>query len=406
MRWRFCSLDAQDQSTGGILLNSGRTLLFLVAEFFAAVLLTGISIGFARRLRLLAHPVERSSHDIPTPQVGGVGICLTMLAAWIVFPALFFSQGWNLRLIPMAISFFPGAIYIPLVILGLALGLIDDVLHLSAVNKLVGLIIVASVPALTYLPFFRPSIDYFPFLEYILPFSEFLGLIITIAWILFFMNAFNFMDGTNGQAGVFAIHAIVWWVLMTQYEIFATADFPEINWPFVAFMLVPVMATLGFLVWNFPRAWTFMGDSGSLPLGGILALMAVVRGGKGLDNFVAFLFPLSVFIFDVLFTLVRRKRRGENILQAHRSHLYQRMLVARGWSHGRLLAFHLPYYIASGILGFAYFVVFHLHSKIPAPPFIGRTFFLILLALLLHNYARRVILAEKQQENIEGKVAS
>ena len=60
-------------------------------------------------------------------------------------------------------------------------------------------------------------------------------------------------------------------------------------------------------------------------------------------------------MFDTSFTFFRRLRNRENVFAAHRSHLYQRLLIATGWSHARLLAFHLPFYLLSGLAGLLYF---------------------------------------------------
>jgi UDP-N-acetylmuramyl pentapeptide phosphotransferase/UDP-N-acetylglucosamine-1-phosphate transferase len=102
-------------------------------------------------------------------------------------------------------------------------------------------------------------------------------------------------------------------------------------------------ALLGFYLFNNPTRpqgeKTFMGDSGSQFVGFVLAIMTLrlADAGSRAFTFGAALILLSPFLWDVSYTLVRRLVRGENILQAHRSHLYQRLLIA-GWSHGQTLA--------------------------------------------------------------------
>jgi UDP-N-acetylmuramyl pentapeptide phosphotransferase/UDP-N-acetylglucosamine-1-phosphate transferase len=182
---------------------------------------------------------------------------------------------------------------------------------------------------------------------------------------------------------------------MSHSELLVGSQYFAVNWLQIAFLLIPAAAVLGFLPWNFPRALTFMGDSGSLPLGGILALMAAWGGRDSLDSLLAHLFPLSLFIYDVLFTVVRRARRGENLMAAHRGHLYQRMLIATHWSHARLLAFHLPYYLATGALGLGYHIAFGPNARFALPPFVGRLGFFLALAVLLNWYTTKVWRAEK-----------
>jgi UDP-N-acetylmuramyl pentapeptide phosphotransferase/UDP-N-acetylglucosamine-1-phosphate transferase len=204
-------------------------------------------------------------------------------------------------------------------------------------------------------------------------------------WILFFTNAYNFMDGVNGQSGVFALNALGWYALMASSQ-------PGSAWGGVAPFLLIAAAILGFLPWNFPRPRTFLGDSGSLPLGALLALLAVLASEGKPFRFLAFLLPLSLYLYDVLLTLIRRSLRGENVFKAHREHLYQRMLVARGWreQHEKLLAFHLPYYVASGALG--YLCLLGQTQNLPLLTWAT----LIGVAPLLVHYTGRVLRAEKR----------
>ena len=92
-----------------------------------------------------------------------------------------------------------------------------------------------------------------------------------------------------------------------------------------------------------------------MPVGAVLALLcALLLVTGGLASFVPGLVVLSPYTYDVLFTLIRRWRRGERVWTAHRSHLYQRLLIATGWSHSRLLAFHLPYWAMTVLLAMAF----------------------------------------------------
>ena len=187
------------------------------------------------------------------------------------------------------------------------------------------------------------------------PWARGLGLLLSFLWILFFTNAFNFMDGVNGQAAVFAINFLFWMV-----PSFVLAW--PCNLPAARFLAGGGGALLGFLVWNFPRARTFMGDSGSLPVGALMAVIAI-DAGVAMLNLAWYAVPLiilSPFLYDVVYTLCRRLSRRENIFLAHRSHLYQRLLVATGWSHVRLLAFHLPIWVLAGVLGNCYMVFYQL----------------------------------------------
>ncbi len=314
-------------------------LLLCSSAFALSLVLTRIAIAVARRLDLLAHPVARSSHSIPTPQVGGIGICLSLLLTTSVAGYLgvesFSGLLPDVPVTALWISF-------ALLIWGMFLGLIDDILALDAIPKLAGQVVLS---ALAVWAARQTPCGHHDGSTWLL--TSWLGLIVVFFWILFFTNAYNFMDGVNGQSGVFALNALGWYALMALTQ-------SHSGWNTLAPFLLTAAAILGFLPWNFPRPRTFLGDSGSLPLGALLALLAVVASGGHPLRFAAFLLPLSLYLYDVLLTLVRRTLRGENICIAHREHLYQRLLVARGWRerHEKLLAFHLPYYVASGALGY------------------------------------------------------
>ncbi|HNY27213.1 MAG TPA: hypothetical protein PLA90_12675 [Candidatus Sumerlaeota bacterium] len=352
--------------------------LFLCSgTFVLSLVLTRIAIAVARRLDLLAHPVERSSHSIPTPQVGGIGICLSLLLTTSVAGSLGLEDAP--RLLPdLPVT----ALWVTFALLvwGMFLGLIDDILALDALPKLAGQFVLSALAVWATRQI--PHNDSGPVFGF---FGSWLGLLFVFFWTLFFTNAFNFMDGVNGQSGVFALNALGWYALMTL-------SLPDSNWDSLSPFLLIAAAILGFLPWNFPRPRTFLGDSGSLPLGVLLALLAVVASKGNPARFVAFLLPLSLYLYDVLLTLVRRSLRGENVFKAHREHLYQRMLVARGWreQHEKLLAFHLPYYVASGALGY-----FCLLTQIWGSLWLTCATLAGVVPLLGH-YTWRVLQAEKQ----------
>jgi UDP-N-acetylmuramyl pentapeptide phosphotransferase/UDP-N-acetylglucosamine-1-phosphate transferase len=117
---------------------------------------------------------------------------------------------------------------------------------------------------------------------------------------------------------------------------------------------------LGLLVYNYPgrdvRSKTFLGDCGSQFYGFVLAVVALHAGdGPPEQRFpwIASLILFSPFIYDVAYTLVRRIRRGERLTEAHRTHLYQRLMVA-GWTHGQTLKLNIAVYLGAMLLAWAY----------------------------------------------------
>jgi UDP-N-acetylmuramyl pentapeptide phosphotransferase/UDP-N-acetylglucosamine-1-phosphate transferase len=152
----------------------------------------------------------------------------------------------------------------------------------------------------------------------------FASAIVALVWL---MNLYNFMDGSNGMAGFQGVFAGV------TMAVFFQIGGEEV----MALVAVAVAAACaGFLPLNFPDAKLFMGDVSSVPLGFIFASFAVYGVQTGtMDLFISILI-MSVFFIDATLTLLARVFRGERWYTAHAQHVYQR-LIAQGWSHRRVL---------------------------------------------------------------------
>ncbi|MFM6128092.1 MAG: glycosyltransferase family 4 protein, partial [Sphaerospermopsis kisseleviana] len=147
---------------------------------------------------------------------------------------------------------------------------------------------------------------------------------LTLLWIVGMTNAFNFMDGIDGIAGITAAVAGV--AVATAAAFLGVA-------PLAAVSLAFAGASIGFLTCNWPPARIFMGDVGSAFCGFLIATLPLVPGAHASERLVPIMaVAMWPFIFDTVFTLGRRLRKGENIFEAHRSHLYQRLVIA-GWPH-------------------------------------------------------------------------
>jgi UDP-GlcNAc:undecaprenyl-phosphate GlcNAc-1-phosphate transferase len=151
-----------------------------------------------------------------------------------------------------------------------------------------------------------------------------LVLILSVGWLVSYVNAFNFMDGINGISVAQVLVAGMAWFLIgntRQLSFFSTGG-----------LLVAAVA-VGFAPFNFPNAHVFLGDAGSYFFGAWLGVLALVGLGMGLTP-EAVLAPLCLYLSDTGTTLVRRILRREKWFTPHRGHVYQR-LVAKGWSHTR-----------------------------------------------------------------------
>ena len=142
-------------------------------------------------------------------------------------------------------------------------------------------------------------------------------------FVLWMINLYNFMDGMDGFAGGMAV------IGFTTLAWLGRADTE-----FAAVCMTIAAACAGFLVYNFPPARLFLGDTGSTALGFLAAACSLWGSQAGLFPFWAALWVFSPFIVDATVTLLRRLVRGERVWEAHRSHYYQR-LVLLGWGHRR-----------------------------------------------------------------------
>lgn len=264
---------------------------------FVVALLAGPPVVAAmRRLQVIDHPGDRSSHVLPTPRGGGLTLAAGALTAAILLPT--FGGPARTGLLAAAAGF--GVI-----------GLAED---LRGVRPLTRLALQFAVAALS--------------LRWLLddlggpPAWQALFALGCLLWMVSYANAFNFMDGINGISAAQALVAGAAWLAIGHAEgvtVLAGGG------------AVVAAAAVGFLPFNFPRATMFLGDVGSYFLGGWLAALAVVGLRAGLPP-EAVLAPLAVYLADTSTTLVGRARAGERLCMPHREHAYQR-LTRLGWSH-------------------------------------------------------------------------
>ena len=258
------------------------------------------------RVNITDIPNVRSSHKNPTPKSGGVAIASAFLIGLL---GLFLLQESAAAVFAMSTGRF--LLYVALTAMIVAVALVDDIWDVLPFSKLL-----AQLAAAIFFTIFIARIDF----VFIPGVGEFdlgvAGYVLTVMWIVFFMNAFNFMDGINGIAAVAALLAGVFLMFIS----FVVGAYFVTLCSFCIVMSVP-----GFLIHNFPRGRIFMGDTGSQFIGFVFASLAVF--GTSLDEGQLSIYVVPVlflpFIFDVVITLVYRSLRRQNIMKAHREHLYQ-----------------------------------------------------------------------------------
>lgn len=284
----------------------------LIAPF--TFLVSVFTVRYVRRWALqrqvLDLPNTRSSHILPTPRGGGLAIVFTTLMGLLVYMIVSRDSASLLSL-----GYVIGALAIAIV------SWIDD-LH-SLPNRVRFMVhFLAAIIAIAAVGYWR---------EVTLPLTGsiylgWLGLPLTVIWIIGLTNAYNFMDGIDGIAGSQAVVGGIGWSLLGWLS----------GQPMVIILgLLVASSSLGFLVFNWPPATIFMGDVGSAYLGYTFALLPLLSGsghlawsGAALSGFLL-LWP---FITDTALTFLRRLVHGERVFEAHRSHMYQHLVIA-GHSH-------------------------------------------------------------------------
>ena len=273
----------------------------------------------SRRRGLLDVPNTRSSHVVPTPRIGGVGIIAGVTAGWLLV------AGWRAPE-DVALAIAAGALAL--------IGLADDLGRSSLIGKYLAQLLAATLVAVT-----SPVALVLTFGNSTVRVDGVAAAVLTVIGLTALINAFNFVDGIDGMLGGIVVVAALAGAALA-------APGAEANLVLVA------AAVLGFLAWNHPPASIFMGDVGSQFLGlWVGASLLRQQGGEAEVIPIGLLF--AVVLFDTGLTLVRRAREGKNLLAAHREHLYQR-LVASGASHRSVAALYAGATAILGIAGLAW----------------------------------------------------
>ncbi|MEX0944856.1 MAG: glycosyltransferase family 4 protein [Balneolaceae bacterium] len=309
-------------------------IVFALTIVLTNFLFTRWFIRYAKVKRMTDYPSERSSHERPTPRGGGVGFVILIPLCFLLY-TIFFGEGLQFGIL---------IFLIPLISIAV-LGWFDDRKDLSRRIRLS----VQIVSALLIL-FFLANLSYMSFPYTGAVYLGFAGTIMGLFWITGTTNIYNFMDGVDGISSVQSIFAALGWSIF--FYLNGEADLFALN----LFVIVGVGA---FLMLNWPPAKIFMGDVGSLFLGFLFSVMP----------FLAFYFDpfleigeliwfagilLWPFLFDGSYTIFRRLFNGENIFEAHRSHLYQKLNI-NGWSHKAITILYAVFSLICLVLSFGFY---------------------------------------------------
>ena len=279
--------------------------------FALTVLATLITWAMLKHGRILDHPNQRSSHSRAVPKSGGISIVVTFLIG-MLFIIFYIDSGLSEK--PYILGFIFSSILIAVI------SFIDDIREKSALFKLVTHLFAVCVVLLCGIFIDSLTLPWVGRIE-----LEWMGYLISAVWILGLTNAYNFMDGIDGLVGSTALIAAMFFMAISYYE---GSTFVYITGYTI------VAGAVGFLIYNAPPAKIFMGDVGSAFLGFVFAGLAIIAARYDYSRTSFLVMPLLLFhfIYDTLFTFIRRLLQGENAMQAHRTHLYQ-LLVRSGYTH-------------------------------------------------------------------------
>ena len=312
---------------------------FIVAVAVALVVTPGV-IRLAAATGAMDKPDKRKVHTKPIPRIGGLGIYLAFLVS--VIANIFFSTPSaevQKEIIGLIVS---GSLIV-------LLGLVDDYKNLPAKVKLLGQILTACVLVFG----FNVRIDFItdPFGDYL--YLDWAAVPATIFWLVGLTNTVNLIDGLDGlAAGISAIASITILLVALEGQFFLVAG------------LTAALAgsAIGFLFYNSNPARIFMGDSGSMFFGFMLAGISVIGSMKSTATItlVVPIFALGVPILDTTFAIVRRWLGGQPIFKPDKGHLHHRLLK-RGYSQ-RQAVFLM--YVVSALLGLSAIALTEVSSQI------------------------------------------
>ncbi len=286
-------------------MNFAALLPAVGVAFVLTLLLTPVARAHARRRGLIDRPGPRRSHDVPVARGGGIALAVGVVAAAVMMPP-----------VPGGVAFHMGLLAIA------ALGLADDHRPLRVAIRLPAQLVVAAavvmaVGGVPVIQFAGESIG--PWLAWT-PLAA-----LAIVWMI---NLFNFMDGSDGLASTQAAFS----------GLLLAVGFVDSGQTGLAVLACALAAaSLAFLAWNRPPARIFLGDSGSLTLGFVLGFLALAGTVTGSVSVWAAAIAVSPFVIDATATLLARLVSGREWYTPHRDHAYQ-CLIRSGWSHARVLA--------------------------------------------------------------------
>lgn len=283
-----------------LVVNGHNVFIIVIVTFLASLILVPIVKKIAIHINAMDEPNERKIHKVPMPRLGGLAIFLAFLLGYMLYGEI------STQMLSILIGSF----------LLILVGIVDDINPVKARYKLIAQIIAAAIVVL-YGDLSFTELSVFGYNIY---FNDFFGALLSIIFIVAITNAINLIDGLDGlAAGISSIYFLTIAIIAFILNRIGGLD--------VIISLIMLGSTLGFLFHNFPPAKIFMGDTGSLFLGFMISIIALL--GYKVTTFTSLIVPiiiLAIPIFDTVFAILRRLLKGQNIGVADKEHFHHQLL--------------------------------------------------------------------------------
>ena len=360
-----------------LVVNEHNVFVIVIVTLLTSLILVPIIKKVAIHVNAMDEPNARKIHKVPMPRLGGLAIYLSFLLGYMLYGEV------STQMLSILIGGF----------LLILIGFIDDINSVPARYKLIVQIIAATIVVL-YGDLSFSEVSVFGYKIY---FNEFWGSLSSIIFIVAITNAINLIDGLDGlAAGISSIYFLTIAIIAFILNRIGGLD--------VIISLIMLGATLGFLVHNFPPAKIFMGDSGSLFLGFMISVIALL--GYKVTTFTSLIVPiviLAIPILDTIFAILRRLLKGQNIGVADKEHFHHQLLKMK---YSPIKSILIIYAID---IAFAAVSIFYILGDNQ----IAIALYIVLMILLLfvvlktdilfdHSKKKQVIVSEKE-ENSKGK---
>lgn len=305
------------------IVNNHNIIEIILVTFIVSLILVPVAKKLATYIGALDIPNKRKIHKVPIPRMGGLAIYGAFIVGYMLYG----------EITTQMLSILIGSFII------LLIGIFDDIKPIKARYKF----LVQIIAALIVVIYGQIYFNQITFLGVHLQFNQIVSYILSTFFIVAISNAINLIDGLDGLAGgISTIYFLTISIIAIVLNKMGGLD--------IILSLIMLGSTLGFLVFNFPPAKIFMGDSGSLFLGFMISIIALL--GFKVATLTSLVIPITILaipIFDTVLAIFRRLLKGESIGTPDKEHFHHQLLKLRFSPRVSILIIYLISIIFSAI---------------------------------------------------------